>query len=300
MISQASSSARGTRWLDIKEKGTLFGLRFVLAITALLGRWGARVLLIVVALYYTLFHGDARRASAAYLALISGRRPTFRRVWRHILTFAEVTLDRVFFLRGRYEAFEVVSRGGFTHLERLRDSGRGGLLLCAHVGSSEAMRAQAANRALPIHVLAYLRNARMINAIMREISPALADRIVEIEPGSAAGILDVEERIDAGQIIALMGDRTGLNDKHTTVEFMGAPACFPTGPYLLAALLRCPIFFAVGLYTPPNRYDFYCEPLFDHIELPRAGRDAILAQCAQRYAERLEHYCRLAPYNWFN
>ena len=29
-------------------------------------------------------------------------------------------------------------------------------------------------------------------------------------------------------------------------------------------------------------------------------RSAAIEQLLRRYAERLEHYCRLAPYNWFN
>jgi predicted LPLAT superfamily acyltransferase len=35
-------------------------------------------------------------------------------------------------------------------------------------------------------------------------------------------------------------------------------------------------------------------------KLDRSKRDAVIRECAARYAQRLEHYCRLAPYNWFN
>ena len=56
----------------------------------------------------------------------------------------------------------------------------------------------------------------------------------------------------------------------------------------------------VGLYHEPNRYDLYCEPFAERIELARGARDAGAREWAQRYAQRLEHYCRLAPDNWFN
>ena len=35
-------------------------------------------------------------------------------------------------------------------------------------------------------------------------------------------------------------------------------------------------------------------------DIPRAGSGQELQHWVQRYAERLEHYCRVAPYNWFN
>ena len=30
------------------------------------------------------------------------------------------------------------------------------------------------------------------------------------------------------------------------------------------------------------------------------ARDALIEQSVRSYVARLEHYCRLAPYNWFN
>lgn len=35
-------------------------------------------------------------------------------------------------------------------------------------------------------------------------------------------------------------------------------------------------------------------------QTPRADRDAAIRAAMQHYADRLTHYCRLAPYNWFN
>ena len=49
--------------------------------------------------------------------------------------------------------------------------------------------------------------------------------------------------------------------------------CCPSGPYLLAALLRCPVYLTFGLFHEPNRYDLYCEPFADRIDLPRGARE---------------------------
>jgi predicted LPLAT superfamily acyltransferase len=84
------------------------------------------------------------------------------------------------------------------------------------------------------------------------------------------------------------------------VDFLGSPARFPSGSFALASVMRCPVLLTFALHTPPNRYDLYCEPLAEQVVLPRKEREAALRGYVQRYADRLEHYCRLRPDNWFN
>ena len=59
-------------------------------------------------------------------------------------------------------------------------------------------------------------------------------------------------------------------------------------------------FLAFGLYLGANRYDLHFERFA--LELPRDRREraAALGEVLQRFAGRLEHFTRLAPYNWFN
>lgn len=51
---------------------------------------------------------------------------------------------------------------------------------------------------------------------------------------------------------------------------------------------------------PGPGYDLYCEPFAERVTLPRGDRQGALAEHVRRYAERLEHYVRKAPDNWFN
>jgi predicted LPLAT superfamily acyltransferase len=65
-------------------------------------------------------------------------------------------------------------------------------------------------------------------------------------------------------------------------------------------MLQRPVFFMAGLYLGGNRYQIHFEPLADFSAVPRAERDAAMRAAQQRYVDRLSHFCRLAPYNWFN
>ena len=186
-------------------------------------------------------------------------------------------------------------------MRELVEQGRGAILLGAHFGSFEAMRAAARDSSLPINILAHNDNARMIAAFLDEVSGGQSKvRVIEIDPNSRTYILEVKDRIDAGELVAVLGDRLGLNDRFTTVDFFAAPARFPTGPYIMASVLRCPVLMVFGTHVPPNRYELRCELLADRVELPRRDRDAALRGYVQQYAARLEHYARAAPDNWFN
>jgi predicted LPLAT superfamily acyltransferase len=298
--SRPAAKADDPSWLSISERGSVLGLRFLFFLSRAFGRTVTRAALKPIVAYYLLVHGVARRASRRYLSLFDAK-VTLGMVYRHFLNFAEVVLDRVFLLQGKLHHFDAISRQGFDHMRRLIAEKRGALLLGAHLGSVDAMRVLAEANAVPINVLVYSGNARMINALLRSLSVEFAGRVVEIEPGHVESLLKVKQLIDAGELVALLGDRVGVNERTTVVEFFGRPARLPAGPYLLAAVLGCPVYLTLGLYTSPRRYEFFCEPFIEApLVIPRESRDATIRLHAQRYAARLEHYCRLSPMNWFN
>ena len=59
----------------------------------------------------------------------------------------------------------------------------------------------------------------------------------------------------------------------------------------MAALLRAPAAMMLGIYRGGGRY----EIVFEAID---TSQD--VATMMRWYVARLEHYCRDAPYNWFN
>ncbi|MFV8753905.1 lipid A biosynthesis acyltransferase [Nannocystaceae bacterium ST9] len=291
--------AARAQWLARRERGSRAGIRVLLVVTRVLGRRGAHLLLRVIMFYFTLFAGAARRASQDWHRRL-GRDAGFWAAYRHLFCFARVALDRVFFVQGKLEPFEF-DRRGTELLVELQRRGKGGILLGAHFGSFEAMRAAGRSSDLRINILAHNRNAQMIATFLDEVSGGQSKvRVIEIDPDDRTYILEVQQRIGEGELVAVLGDRLGLNDRSASVEFFGSPASFPTGPYIMAAALHCPVYMVFGWFEPPNRYVLRCEPLAEEVVLPRAGRDAALRAYVELYARRLEHYARAAPDNWFN
>jgi predicted LPLAT superfamily acyltransferase len=84
------------------------------------------------------------------------------------------------------------------------------------------------------------------------------------------------------------------------VTFLGKQAYLPTGPMRAAAILRCPVFFMVGLYRGKNNYHVAFEKVADFSAVGVGGREPAVRAAIDRYAAVLEQYCQSDPYNWFN
>ncbi len=135
---------------------------------------------------------------------------------------------------------------------------------------------------------------RFLDALNEEIASTV------IVPDRPDTLLRVKESLDAGFLVGMLGDRVSSGGKTTQCQFLGAPATFPAGPILLAAMMRCPIILFFGLYRGGSRYEIYFEDFAQGIILNRDHRAEEIQHWMQRYVERLEYYARLAPYNWFN
>jgi predicted LPLAT superfamily acyltransferase len=270
-------------------------LRFIVWVSLSLGRAPARVLLRIIAAYFLAFGGAARRASRDFLARCLGRSPTLGETYRLFFSFASTVHDRVFFLRGRFDLFEIEIHGA-----ELFGPG-GALLMGAHHGSFEALRACAHRVNRPVAMAMYEENARRLNGMLEAIAPGTMKEVVAL--GHVQSMIELNERLEKGAIVGLLADRTLGDEPALMVPFLGEPAPFPTGPMRMAAALRRPVLFMTGLYLGGNRYEVHFEPLADFSDLegvPRVERDRRVAEGVRAYAGILERFARRAPSNWFN
>lgn len=302
--SPTGPSAPAAAWTDQRERSNVATLRLMRWIATTLGRRVARGLLGPIALYFLLFGGAAARASRDYLQRVLGRPPRWLERYRHIHHFAATVLDRVYLLQGRLDDFDLDIQG-IDHFDAALLEGRGLLLIGAHVGSFEALRAIGQRRrGLRVAMVMYEDNARRINQTLQAVAPEHPMHIIPL--GRLEAMLQLREWLDAGGVAGMLADRslpgTSQRSHRHTLDFLGAPAQFFDGPFRLAALLRRRVVFMTGLYQGGRRYELRFVPLADFRERPAgaAAQEAALREALQRYVAPLEALCRESPYNWFN
>ena len=285
-------------WLRQQERSNLAILKLMVWISLTFGRAIGRIVLIGIATYFVVFAPKARRFSRAYLNRALGRWSQWTDGFRHVFSFASTIHDRIYLLNDRFDLFDIEVVGAEAVNEAARNH-PGALLIGAHLGSFEVLRAVGRGReGLPVAMLMYEENARKINATLEAINPAASQDIIPL--GRMDSMLQARDKLDAGYAVGMLADRSLADDATVDCQFLGETAAFPLGPWRMAAMLRRPVFFMTGLYLGGNRYQLHFEPLADFSHTPREERDAAIRTAMQRYADRLTHYCRQAPYNWFN
>ena len=286
------------RWTALPERGTPSSLRLIAWIAVHIGRRAARLLLYPITLYFVISARAGRRVSYEYLKRVRGCPPHWWHVFRHFHCFAATILDRVYLLRGEFEHFDVTLHEKEI-LHRQIESGKGCILLGSHFGSFEVLRTLGVTQQdFPLKVLMDIAHNQNITRFLDALNHKIASTV--IVPDRPDTLLRVKESLDAGFLVGMLGDRVSSGDKTTQCRFFGSPATFPAGPILIAAMMHCPVILFFGLYRGGKRYEIYFEHFADDVILNRDHRAEDIQHWMQRYADRLEHYARIAPYNWFN
>jgi predicted LPLAT superfamily acyltransferase len=144
----------------------------------------------------------------------------------------------------------------------------------------------------------YEENARRIRTVVNAINPKLAMEVIGL--GEADSLINVAERLEQGHVVGLLPDRSITDKGQLRCLFLGSPAAFPLGPFQMATLLKRPVVLMSSIYRGGRRYDVFFERLRDPSESPSRNRSQEAAALMHSYVERIEHYCRQAPFNWFN
>lgn len=297
-------------WSVIAERGSTLGMRFTVWVYRHLGHRVSAWFILPIVAYFFVTDRRGRRASRRYLdrlyavpggARALGHRPGVLDCFRHYRQFALMVLDRLAFTLGRAGAYDVVLHGR-EHFEELAAAGRGAVLVGAHIGSFDALRALARRHGVVVNAVMFTRHAVRINTLLRGLDPDIDVRVVHLDPSVPDTALELRACVERGEFVAILGDRVGPSGRARVVRvpFLGVEAPFPQGPFVLAGVLGCPVLLMVGLRRGEARYEVFAEPLAEHVPAAPRLRAEHVPEIIARYARRLETFCLRAPYQWFN
>jgi predicted LPLAT superfamily acyltransferase len=298
----------GLHWADLGERGGVLGMRILFGTYRWLGRGAFTLLLYPVSAYFCVVAGSARRASQDYLRAVRARLAALDRpvppglsVFHHVHAFGNAVLDKVAMWADALPP-SVVAFEDVAILDRFRAGSPGALFIGSHLGNLEVLRAFGDKvQGMQVNALVFTRHSPKFNRVMTAVSPRTLARMIQVDSLGPDTVIALRDKLAAGEHVAIVADRVSVRHKERSVAapFLGRPAPFPEGPFVLAHLLECPVYLLFCLAVA-GKYRVFVEPFADPLVLPRAGRQQALERAIVRYAERLEAHCLLAPTQWFN
>jgi len=292
-------------WSKVAEAGSFFWMKALLFCYRLFGLYVFRLLLAPVILYFYGTNPHARAASKEYISLIKPLLPHHQQAKinsiRHFWSFGDILLDKFLVWMGRIQKQDVVFETPEA-FHKMESDNRGGIIVVSHLGNTEICSALAHQMPdIKVTMLVYTQHAEKFNKLMKQTGDNASINLMQVTDISPATAMQLSERIEAGEYIVIAGDRTPVNGggRVSNVDFLGAKAALPQGAFILASLLRCPVYLMFCL-KHGARYHIYLEVFSESLACPRKERTQKLEDAVIQYAKRLEYYCLKAPLQWFN
>ncbi|MFH1176943.1 MAG: lysophospholipid acyltransferase family protein [Acidobacteriota bacterium] len=240
----------------------------------------------------------AVRGNFARILGLPATDPRVRRTsWRMMFEHAYHWID---FFRWSQSAPErllaaITNVEGEEHFRAARQSGRGTMLLTAHMGNPEVGAVAMGTHFEPVHVL-YWRD-RFATAEEFRTRMRLRGNVhgipVDASPFSVVPALRV---LREGGIVAAHGDRD-FNEQGWECEFFGKRAKFPPGPFLLAARSGALVLPTFVLLRPDRTFAVSYEL---PIDLAGCGGDQERVRVAMaHWVALLERRIREHPEQWY-
>lgn len=304
--------AKSRHWSNRSEHGTVLGIKLLLAVYTLLGRKVVNGLLKLVIGYYYLTSYTARQASTQYLQQLQIYAkqqqlslPEKLTSYQHLLSFGHTTLDKLAAWRGDYNTDNITIYGQH-HFDNIAASNQGIVILGSHLGNLELCRALSQkHKNIKINALVFTEHAAHFNSVLKAVNPDSNLNLIHVNQLGADTAIMLQQKIERGEWVVIVGDRISATNETRVnwASFLGRKAPFSQGPFILASILKTPVYLLFGLrddsqVTP--HFNIYFELFSEQIMLPRATRNTDLQTIIEHYANRLEDYTLQAPLQWYN
>ena len=295
-------------WANIKEAGFQNGMRLMVLVYQFLGRTVFNIVLIPVMLYFLVRRTGARRSSIDFLKKVQRRYPgTFPKrpiIWLsflHFVSFGQSLLDK-FIAWGKNPPEISMDPAEEKMLFDLVNSGQGVMVIGSHFGNIEYARGISLRHPdLIINVLMYDQHSEKFSGLLRDARNEATMNIIQVTTIDLELALSLKLRVERGEWVVIAGDRVPVSNDSRVCQtfFFGEAANFPVGPYVLANLLRCPVYI-MHCYRLSDNYHVNVELFTQQFQSSRNNRDGDYQKAGQKYADSLERYVSQYPLQWYN
>jgi predicted LPLAT superfamily acyltransferase len=279
-----------------KSKGNKLGYSIFIGILRYGGVLPAYLLLKFVAAYYFLFSYSSSRPIFQYFHTKVGYGwwRSLRSLYRNYYVFGQVLIDKVVVMSGIPNKFTFEFEGE-EYLREITTSGRGGIMLSAHLGNWEVAGHLFTRLKTRINIVMFDGEHERIKRYLSSVTGERNVNIIVIKD-DLSHIYAINDALSNQELVCMHADRFLEGNKTVQVPFLGHDARFPVGPFLLAATFRVPVSMVFAFKETSTHYHLYATPPKEYPGHRRQGVELAV----QDFVQELEKMIKQYPEQWFN
>ncbi|MGK6351641.1 LpxL/LpxP family acyltransferase [Parapedobacter sp. DT-150] len=275
-----------------KSRGTVSGYKIFIFLIKHAGVNVAYLLLLFVSLYYVVFSPRQTRAIYRYFRLHRGNGAvrSLINTYLNYFVFGQTIIDKVAITAGLSHRY-TYEFDGIDHIRQLAKDNSAGILISAHVGNFEVSQHFMGEFEKQIHLVTTDEEQRAIKSYLAGIMAKPKTGFIVVKD-DLSHVFEINQVIGEKGMICFTGDRFVGDAKTLTADFLGRPARFPAGPFLISSRLSTPVLFVYVMRERRKHYHLYARTAsFNH-------RDA--QSLLKAYTQSIEQMLAKYPLQWFN
>ena len=284
-----------------KSSGGVLGYKIFVFFLNTLGLSFCYFFLCFVAVYYFLF-SKTNKVVYSYFRNIHqySRFKSVISVYKNYYIFGQTLLDTFALLSGAKTNF-IVQHDGQEHIKNIRDTGKGCILLSAHVGNWESAGQMLNMHELKFNMLVYDNEEQQMKQYADTVLKEKKINFIGIRDNDMSYLVELHKVFNNQEWLVMHGDRYRVGAPTIEKMFLGRKAKFPAGPFILAAKFGVPILFAFSFKETNGKYHFYAQPTMK-LSRTRNDEDTNIAvnKLSDAYIQTLEKMVKKYPLQWFN
>ncbi|NMM47868.1 LpxL/LpxP family acyltransferase [Marinigracilibium pacificum] len=277
-----------------KTRGGLLGYKIFVSVLKTFGIKPAYLLLRIVSAYFLLFSPYAVNSIKKYFGEIHGKKGSdlWKSVYASFYVFGQTILDKIAIMSGMENKY-TYDFNGEENLVELKNRGRGGVLVSAHLGNWDIAGFLLKRIGVKINVVMFEAEHEKIKNYLSKIMDTGNMNVIPIK-SDLSHIISIRKALANNEIICIHGDRFVQGSRVAYKKFLGKKAYFPSGVFSIIDKFKVPYTFVYCVKGAPDslHYKLSSTPVFE----PDGTLDDIIENYIQVLEEKVSDY----PNQWFN
>jgi len=207
--------------------------------------------------------------------------------------FAQVVIDKFAMYAGKRFEIEIE---GYDKFQALADSPDGFIQMSAHVGNYEIAGYTLRAEKKRFNALVFSGEKESVMENRKKLFSSTNINMIAIRP-DMGHLFEINEALAKGETVSMPADRLLGSYKSIRLDFLGAKAEFPYGPFAIATMRGLEAIAVNVIKTGLRRYKIIVADLpYDH----KAPRKEQIAQLSRAYVDELQRVVNFYPTQWHN